>query len=55
METLHLTYDEVVFKIPYRNLLVMQRDKIHVVYDSDSMQEVTDEDFFKQKGLKFSE
>lgn len=29
MEALGLTYDEVVHKIPYRNLLVMQRDKIH--------------------------
>lgn len=55
METLHLAYDEVVYKIPYRNLLVMQKDKLHVVYDSDSIQEVTDEEFFKQKGLKFSE
>lgn len=31
METLHLTYDEVVNKIPYRNLLLMQKDKLHVV------------------------
>ena len=29
MEALGLTYDEVVHKIPYRNLLVMQKDKIH--------------------------
>ncbi|ROT06798.1 hypothetical protein EEL33_08495 [Muribaculaceae bacterium Isolate-037 (Harlan)] len=29
MEALGLTYDEVVHKIPFRNLLVMQRDKIH--------------------------
>lgn len=28
MEALNLTYDEVVHKIPYRNLLVMQKDKI---------------------------
>ena len=32
MDTLHLTYDEVVHKIPYRNLLLMQKDKLHVVY-----------------------
>lgn len=32
METLHLTYDEVVREIPYRNLLLMQKDKLHVVY-----------------------
>ena len=32
MENLHLTYDEVVRKIPYRNLLIMQKDKLHIVY-----------------------
>lgn len=30
MEGLALSYDEVVYKIPYRNLLIMQRDKVHV-------------------------
>lgn len=29
MEALCLSYDEVVYKIPYRNLLIMQKDKIH--------------------------
>ena len=29
MDNLHLSYDEVVYKIPYRNLCVMQRDKQH--------------------------
>ena len=29
MENLHLSYDEVVYKIPYRTLLVMQKDKLH--------------------------
>jgi conserved domain protein len=32
MDSLHLTYDEVVNKIPYRNLIIMQRDKQHEVY-----------------------
>lgn len=32
MEALGLTYDEVVHKIPYRNLLVMQKDKLHPCY-----------------------
>lgn len=32
MEALHLTYDEVVYKIPYRNLVIMQKDKLHVCY-----------------------
>lgn len=32
MENLHLTYPEVMDIVPYRNLLLMQRDKAHVVY-----------------------
>lgn len=31
METLHLTYKEVL-EIPYENLLLMQKDKLHAVY-----------------------
>lgn len=30
VEALNLSYDEVVYKIPYRNLLIMQKDKIHL-------------------------
>jgi hypothetical protein len=29
MDALHLTYTEVFEKIPYRNLLIMQKDKLH--------------------------
>lgn len=32
MENLHLSYEEIVFKIPYRNLVIMQKDKLHTVY-----------------------
>ena len=32
IEGLGLNYDEVVDKIPYRNLLVMQKDKLHTVF-----------------------
>lgn len=32
MDSLHLTCSEVLDGIPYRNLLLMQRDKAHVVY-----------------------
>lgn len=32
MENLHLAYEEVVYKIPYRNLILMQKDKLHIVY-----------------------
>lgn len=29
MENLHLSYHEVVDEIPYRNLVLMQKDKLH--------------------------
>lgn len=32
MEALHLSYNEVVNVIPYRNLVIMQKDKLHVCY-----------------------
>lgn len=30
MESLHLSYDEVLDKIPYRTMLIMSRDKLRV-------------------------
>jgi hypothetical protein len=32
IESLHLSYEEVIYKIPYRVLLIMQKDKVHTVY-----------------------
>lgn len=52
MDNLHLTYTEVVEVIPYRNLVIMQKDKLHVV-SGDVMREVTDAEFFKNR--KFDE
>ena len=49
IENLHLTYDEVVNQIPYRNLVIMQKDKLHVAY-GEVMKEVSEEEFFKRKG-----
>lgn len=49
IENLHLTYDEVVNQIPYRNLVIMQKDKLHVAYGK-VMEEVSEEEFFKRKG-----
>lgn len=28
IETLHLSYDDVVYKIPYRNLIIMKKDRL---------------------------
>lgn len=49
MESLHLSYDEVVYKIPYRNLVIMQKDKLHIA-SGEVMEEVSEEEFFKTKG-----
>lgn len=32
MENLHLSYKEVFEVIPYQNLIIMQKDKLHEVY-----------------------
>ena len=53
MENLHLTYKEVLEEIPYRNLVIMQKDKQRMT-SGDVMQEVSDEEFFKGK-MKFDE
>lgn len=49
IENLHLSYQEVVNDIPYRNLVIMQKDKLHTVY-GDVMEEVPEEEYFKMKG-----
>lgn len=54
MDSLHLSYDEVVCKIPYRNLIIMQKDKLHAVYDGEVLKEVSDKDFFGEN-TKFDE
>lgn len=48
IDTLHLSYDEVLKKIPYRNLLLMQKDKVRVVY-GDISREVAESEIFKEK------
>lgn len=52
MDTLHLTYQQVLDGIPYRNLVIMQKDKLRVAY-GDVTREVTDAEFFKNR--KFDE
>ena len=43
MDSLHLSYDEVLHRIPYRNLLIMQKDKLRIA-SGDVMQEVSEEE-----------
>lgn len=49
MEVLHLSYDEVVLKIPYRNLIIMQKDKLHMVY-GERVKKTSGKDMVKRKG-----
>lgn len=53
MDNLHLTYTEVMEIIPYRNLLIMSKDKAHIA-TGDVMREVSEDEFFKGK-MKFDE
>lgn len=32
MEELHISYHEAIYEIPYRNILLMQKDKLHEVH-----------------------
>lgn len=50
MESLHLTYDEVVDRIPYRDLVLMQKDKLHVVY-GDTVEEVGARGMMERKNV----
>lgn len=52
-ESLHLSYHEVLDEIPYRNLIIMQKDKLRTLYNSEKMVEMSDEEFFRNKGQNF--
>lgn len=41
VDTLHLSYTEVFEVIPYRNLLMMQRDKLHAVYGGQKVNRIS--------------
>lgn len=48
MDSLHLSYREVVKEIPYRTLLLMTKDKQHST-DAEVWEEVDEDEFFKGK------
>ena len=52
-ESLHLSYHEVLDEIPYHNLIIMQKDKLRTLYNSEKMVEMSDEEFFRNKGQNF--
>lgn len=45
MDSLHLSYDEVVNIIPHRNLVIMQKDKQHEAC-GEVEREVSDSEMF---------
>lgn len=47
---LGLTYHEAVDIIPYELLMLMQRDKAHVLSDDDMMEVEDEVAFFKNRG-----
>ncbi len=51
MGELNMTYDDVVFRIPYRNLVIMQKDKLHIS-SGEVMREVCEDEFFKNRKNK---
>jgi len=48
MDSLHLSYDEVVNIIPYRNLIIMQKDKQHEVF-GDVVKKVSGKDMANRR------
>lgn len=50
MDSLHLTYRETVYEIPYRNLVIMSKDKAHVAY-GEVYREASEDEFFKSHGM----
>ena len=54
MESLHLSYQEVLDGIPYRNLLIMSRDKLRIATGKvyREMTENEELEFIKEKMKK---
>lgn len=51
-DTLHLSYIEVFEVIPYRNLLMMQRDKLHAVYGGHKVKRISGKDLANRRKKK---
>lgn len=49
IDTLHLSYTEVFEVIPYRNLLMMQRDKLHAVYGGQKVKKISGKELVKRR------
>ena len=52
VDTLHLSYKEVFEVIPYRNLLMMQRDKLHAVYGGQRVKKISGKELANRRKRK---
>ena len=52
IDTLHLSYTEVFEVIPYRNLLMMQRDKLHAVYGGQKVNRISGKELANRRKKK---
>ncbi|MDA6584391.1 hypothetical protein OSK85_25345, partial [Escherichia coli] len=52
IDTLHLSYTEVFEIIPYRNLLMMQRDKLHAVYGGQKVNRISGKELANRRKKK---
>lgn len=52
IDTLHLSYTEVFDVIPYRNLLMMQRDKLHEVSGGQKVKRISGKELANRRKRK---
>lgn len=52
VDTLHLSYTEVFEVIPYRNLLMMQRDKLHAIYSGQKVKKISGKELANRRKKK---
>lgn len=54
IESLHLSYDDVVYRIPYQNLIMMNADKLRVSYGDEEkepeVKKISGREMLKSKG-----
>jgi len=52
MDNLKMTYDDVVYRIPYARLLVMQKDKLRTLY-GEKVKQVSGKELMNRRKKKW--
>lgn len=52
MDNLKMTYDDVVYRIPYARLLVMQKDKLRTLY-GEKVKQVSGKELMNRRRKKW--